>query len=1618
MAKRKSRLNLKFIAIGALSVIGLGVIYLILHRTVLKPHAEAFVTAAQADMAKQDWEAGVKDLGKAVRYARTPDPAIWLMLADCYSHLMAQDYTQNLPQFRQCLGKAMQIDPRYVPGLKVQLEYELEFLQFTPGARIADVYKQLSSTADALLAEEPKNTRARYVSAYSLIDRRMSGIAVDRRLLDQAEQNLKTLLTDAPTDPEVPFVLAHWMLFDLRELDRTGHPREARERYAEAMKLIEDTLVKQKDIPLAHSRMAQSLMDMAEAYPVMVDRPTTAQMAEMNRTGNRAPTTALAATLQKKRSEIYHRAYAELEKAASTIKPEDPRYVEVRTFYARMLERPIGLIDPDEKREVLEKAVAEASAKAESTYRDVLTRFPTEAFVRLSLGDFLSRDAKRRDDAIAVLSENTGPNPAWIGAKGQLYKQGQIMLTKELANVRLDAAETKSDKAEREQLVKQAQGDVDRLASLAGENTWPVLELKGRVQFLHNEAVAAAQTFERAIQAFPSVGRAEDRGELQYHQARAFMATNQTAEARNLLRDVIAINPANWLARLQLAELLIREGNIKGTPPRYDDGATAQLDMVETYFSTDHPLVVRLRLRTLDREKDKLQFDKLWNSIPEKTVSERYDKARLAAQINFKEDSIRLLEAIRAEKPDLIEPIPPLVNLYIDAGDKPAAVKVLDEAIAKNPNDKTLPLLKAQIVDPAKAQEERLARLQAMTDPLKKEVGLADYYRDTGDNDKMLEHLLNAEKIQPDNPNIWMAMFEVHLARQEWDQAQSYLEKITKKTGDTPNTQTMQLRMELAHGNLDRAMDLAQKLTKSHTDFAMPWVLLGQTQQARQKYDDAIAAYNAALDKQTENLDALRGLIDCSYAKNDPGKASNPATGQKATGARLYIEMGQRIFPYSPLFKELDLRWQIAFGNPEKAIEPRAQAVKDHPDLASNYSDLAQAYVTASEPRKEDAPGKPVDTNAQNANTKLYLGKARDVLKQAVAKFPEENRFYQMLIDVQLRLGTDADIADAEKSLGTFLSLPANKNDAKVPATYADFYLRAQKPDKAIKVLTEAIQKNPKDASNAMKLSAIYQSEGKLDEALKSLESFNEDQLALRQRVNLLLLANRTSDASDFVNSLIAKDPNNMFYTRLRANVDLAQGNLEACRSNVKKILAADANDVDGLYIRGRAQLADPHGDVVAAIEDLDKVVKLQPSSIAARTALADAYQRRGNVDDAIRTVQGAIVAFPADKDLRMRLFALYANASRWFDVENLLKDTRAFPQFADDVDFAHFEAGMWLERHEPIKALERIKFVMSKQKEENLFVTKTYLEILKEQKDWNTLRTEVDKLIQKYPNKIWWTYQLRAIARKNGQADRRGALVDFNQALQLAIANRDQGGAEMIAKAIDSELGSNEARQVLMSLNGLDAHWQLVVASMLAMTHNQSEALAAVEKVLAGRDLTQLDMDNALKIAGTMYMTSDPPNIPKAIEAYRKFIKDIPNSFEALNNLAYLLLEDGPTRNPKEALEYAQRVLELVKRTNASDALPLVTDTYAWALINCDRVDEGISLLREAVQKRQFPEGFFHLGMGYMKLQPPKVLDALQAFDSAKSQVDEMTRRGDTVDAKLKLQIDKERDKAMAMKK
>ena len=274
------------------------------------------------------------------------------------------------------------------------------------------------------------------------------------------------------------------------------------------------------------------------------------------------------------------------------------------------------------------------------------------------------------------------------------------------------------------------------------------------------------------------------------------------------------------------------------------------------------------------------------------------------------------------------------VRAYRFAGELEKARDFADVALKANPTDPNLQLLHKQMQDLSPEAQMKLAEdeLNSTTDPLAKAIGLANIYRRMNKPDLELKQLQAAQRVQPNNTNITAALFKYYLRQQQFDKAELLIPTLAAANEDLANGQLFRFQLFMMRQDYQSAEQTARKLVQDMGEFGQSWLSLGQALQASNKLDEALSNYQRALEKQSDSPDAFRGVISCYYGLNRP------------TDAKRFIDQARRALPNSAEFKEIEIQYELTYGDPEKVIPARgnraqiAGSTQQHPSARTGLS--------------------------------------------------------------------------------------------------------------------------------------------------------------------------------------------------------------------------------------------------------------------------------------------------------------------------------------------------------------------------------------------------------------------------------------------------------------------------------------------------------------------------------------------------------------------------------------------------------------------------------------------------------------------------------------------------------
>ena len=1226
------------------------------------------------------------------------------------------------------------------------------------------------------------------------------------------------------------------------------------------------------------------------------------------------------------------------------------------------------------------------AAEGEKVLRDLVRQRPGDQSARVALASVLFTVPDKRPQAIDLLKQEitdtgqVGVTQFWSHAT--LEMQTELDLTKDL----IEQSYATTDPAIRKALRVDLDKSFDFITARAPQHP-ETLKLKAKILLLPggiDASLAAIPVIEKAISVTNTIngGNTDVRTDwdLQFMLARCYVDTQQTGEARKILWKVTEGVPGFAPAHLLLAQLLLES--------KETDLAAEQLKTLQK-LSPQDPTVKRLDLALLMVTGKRQELLARLKEMPESTTAEKKLKVQLALASDTSDEAQRLLVDLNNESPGDFDVVDALARLYWKLGEKQKATDLVTSAAKAAPNNAGLKILLSQFHgDKAETiQAETAAAIAADPDPLSRELKLFDLYATTNAGEA-LKHLDAAESINPNNLRVLDVRFQLALNAKSWDQARRYTAKLTEQNADQAHGLIYSFRLAMAQGDLDEAGNVAEDLVKTLPQYARSWLSKANVLQARGKFDAAIAAYSAALERQSENIEALRGLIECHDALHH------------ADEVKRYLDRSLELRPDDAAFREQRLQWDLVYGNPADAVKGAAARRDAAPASLDVWLRLGATCMQAA--RQSVQTGHTPEAQA-------YSKQARETFTEAVKKWPDEKLPYAYLADLAEFTG---DFADGESALKALAARDAFKNSADPLLLLADYELRQNKPTEAEAALVEAVNRSHGDAGVHIKLARFYSGRKEFEKALAQLDENSADIQIPRQRIETLVAAGRADDAKKLLDKLTSAQPKDISLKVIRSWLMLNANQLKEARAAAEAVLDTEPKNSQALFFLGQTALRELPPKYDEAIRVLSAARDLVPTNISYHQYLAEAYRLSGDGANLASELATIVRLEPLNRFIRSKLVETYITlpAPRWDDALQVLAATKSIPQLAGDPEWPNMAAGIWRARNEPLQATEKARETLAlaaklppDQITRAISARQNALAVLRWAKQ-NLLLLEICGELLKDPalkQSSWWIYSFRGAANHT-LAHEDEARHDFENALQAADTITQ--GEVRIAAVNDlvEVLGIDTAiEMVAKRVTAGDPRWRISLASLYLRKTDLAKATSTIEQVLVDRaKLSPAELVASLDIAGATYMQSK--NYGKATETYDQLIAVRPDDISALNNLACLYGELHPPLQLDKALACSQRALELASKAGPPD--PNLLDTYGWMLVLNGRNDEGVKLLQAAVARQPFAEGYYHLGIGLRASGSANA--SVVAFLKAKELAEQAKVNGHSVSSDLEEKI------------
>ncbi len=514
-------------------------------------------------------------------------------------------------------------------------------------------------------------------------------------------------------------------------------------------------------------------------------------------------------------------------------------------------------------------------------------------------------------------------------------------------------------------------------------------------------------------------------------------------------------------------------------------------------------------------------------------------------------------------------------------------------------------------------------------------------------------------------------------------------------------------------------------------------------------------------------------------------------------------------------------------------------------------------------------------------------------------------------------------------------------------------YLKRDQRDKAEQVLLKKVENNPKTARFRTQLASLYYAEQKTAESEKVIGELmakeKEIEGARMEAGEYYYRIRNYSRAQEIFEEGAKQDEGQRTNYRLKsALIDVAQSKLKPALDKVERALRDDPKNDDALSMRASLQLQT--GDralTQAAITDLQSLLSRAPGNAVIRYNLARAYQGREEWDAARVQYQEAI---------KLRPDFLGAHVG----LGQVLLFKREYGKA--------LEEGENILRLDPENLQGRVIKTNALINSGNLRQARADLELYKKanpespdlqfqsalvsfyERDFKTAEATFRALRQKYPNDLRLAYAIAEVFLQTGRPDEalRFLLDEQKRFPDNLEVYKAVGNISMRTGALD--LAEDQYRFLI----GKEPRNTELYMRLGETLRRKGNTQASIDVLRKGQQLQPNDPSTNLQLA----LTLDAAGLKReSLPIYESIVKNQPDNPIALNNLAFMMAEDG--RDLDQALTYAQRARQQLPDN------PDIADTLGWIYIRKNLSDNAVSIFKDLTKKyRANPVYHYHLAM------------------------------------------------------
>jgi len=697
--------------------------------------------------------------------------------------------------------------------------------------------------------------------------------------------------------------------------------------------------------------------------------------------------------------------------------------------------------------------------------------------------------------------------------------------------------------------------------------------------------------------------------------------------------------------------------------------------------------------------------------------------------------------------------------------------------------------------------------------------------------------------------------------------------------------------LALRSGDMERTRALINQTIETAPEHSDGWKALGTLEYRARNYDEAVAAYDKALEYAGSKwmLHYQRGLAQLETEAPDRAWRD--------------VKALQAAMPKFPGLQYLRGRLLLIDAKPEQALNQLEQYLLAAPDdpRAIYFAALALSQLE------------------RNAQAEEYLVRLHT---------SQPNNATVAMLLAKVRLDAD-DTAGAEAVMEPFI--------ARADASIAMLELMRQalarqgRRDEASALIARAASQYPEAISAQIARAQSLQQQNKAEESAAILRRVIEQQPG-NERARMLLiraemLAGNTDSASAAADAFVAQSPSSAMALSAKAAMLTQQGDRDAARATFEKALKVEPSFQRAALALAALELADDRAD--AARKVLDDLLTQDPGNTSA--VLARAAIERGTSGDAafIAQIDAGLNAAPDNLQLRSLLARLYLAQEATDKALQLLSQAPATQ--ADEPTLIRLRAQAELTAGHPEQAsstLGRLAEIRP-QSAEVRFMQATASAA---GGDTRAMQLHLSEGLALDQRQVLGVNRLAALLAQVPTASERGQVIG-------ALLRSAPEHPSVVAVNARYAVQRREFDQAIQDFDRLRQDYPnaqvyvLDLAEALRAAGREPRAMRVLGDWIRGHPKTTRPR---LMLAQLQLKAGDSQ---AAAEQYRQIIEVDGNNPVALNNLAMLIANTSP----REARDYAERALKL--RPNDASFI----DTMGTVLLALGEVEQARDLLAKA---------------------------------------------------------------------